>query len=85
LEDLLGIQGTNLQNLPENYHMKFWIHHAMTWPQISFVAEDNKGHIVRYVLAKMCDDLEDEVHGHANSISVLCSYQRMELARKLML
>jgi len=25
----------------------------MTWPQISFVAEDNKGRIVGYVLAKM--------------------------------
>ena len=26
----------------------------MTWPQISFVAEDHKGRIVGYVLAKMC-------------------------------
>lgn len=29
------------------------IYHAMTWPQISFVAEDHKGRIVGYVLAKM--------------------------------
>lgn len=27
--------------------------HEMTWPQISFVAEDNKGRVVGYVLARM--------------------------------
>lgn len=30
------------------------MYHALTWPQISFVAEDHKGRIVGYVLAKMC-------------------------------
>jgi len=30
------------------------MYHLMTWPQISFVAEDSKGRIVGYVLAKMC-------------------------------
>lgn len=29
------------------------MYHAMAWPQISFVAEDDKGRIVGYVLAKM--------------------------------
>ncbi|KAJ7694381.1 acyl-CoA N-acyltransferase [Mycena rosella] len=91
-EDLLGIQATNLQNLPENYLMKFWMYHAMTWPQISFVAVDHKGRVVGYVLAKI-DEGEDnddgtkkgEVHGHVNSISVLRSYRRLGLARKLMI
>ncbi|KAJ7469592.1 acyl-CoA N-acyltransferase [Mycena latifolia] len=91
-EDLLGVQATNLQNLPENYLMKFWMYHAMTWPQISFVAEDHKGRIVGYVLAKIDEGEgnEDsgkkaEPHGHVNSISVLRSYRRLGLARKLML
>lgn len=79
----------------------------MTWPQISFVAEDHKGRIVGYVLAKMyvaprlgCrsgeltwsdsdeppeDDKAQEIHGHVNSISVLRSYRRLGLAKKLML
>jgi len=85
--DLMGMQAGNLQNLPENYTMKFWIYHAMTWPQISFVAEDHKGRIVGYVLAKINDDEDDrsEVHGHVNSISVLRSYRRLGLAKKLML
>jgi hypothetical protein len=29
------------------------IYRAMTWPQISFVAENEKGRIVGYVIAKM--------------------------------
>ncbi|EDR00970.1 uncharacterized protein LACBIDRAFT_255052 [Laccaria bicolor S238N-H82] len=86
VEDLMGMQSTNLQNLPENYMMKFWIYHAMTWPQISFVAEDHKGRTVGYVLAKMFDQEEGEpIHGHVNSISVLRSYRRLGLAKKLML
>lgn len=29
------------------------MYHALTWPQVSFVAEDHKGRIVGYILAKM--------------------------------
>ncbi len=29
------------------------LYHAMTWPSLSYVAEDSKGRIVGYVLAKM--------------------------------
>lgn len=81
------MQAANLQNLPENYTMKFWLYHAMTWPQISFVAEDHKGRIVGYVLAKIDEqeNSEEPVHGHVNSISVLRSYRRLGLANKLML
>jgi N-alpha-acetyltransferase 10/11 len=66
------MQACNLQNLPENYTMRYCIHlvlfhlnhilrgvpsdlyHAMTWPSLSYVAEDAKGRVVGYVLAKMC-------------------------------
>ncbi|KAF8068057.1 acyl-CoA N-acyltransferase [Lyophyllum atratum] len=83
---MIGMQATNLQNLPENYVMKFWMYHAMTWPQVSFVAEDHKGRIVGYVLAKMyAEEKGEPVHGHVNSISVLRSYRRLGLAKKLML
>ncbi|KAF9051369.1 acyl-CoA N-acyltransferase [Panaeolus papilionaceus] len=91
VEDLMGMQACNLQNLPENYAMRFWVYHLMTWPQISFVAEDSKGKIVGYVLAKIDqpdrdDDNKDaHIHGHVNSISVLRSYRRLGLANKLML
>ncbi|KAK7457023.1 N-terminal acetyltransferase A complex catalytic subunit ard1 [Stygiomarasmius scandens] len=84
-EDLMGMQAANLENLPENYLMKFWIYHAMTWPQLSFVAEDEKGRIVGYVLAKIDEEDSNQVHGHVNSISVLRSHRRLGLAKKLML
>jgi ribosomal protein S18 acetylase RimI-like enzyme len=86
----MGMQACNLQNLPENYMLKFWTYHLMTWPQISFVAEDHKGRIVGYVLAKIDEPGEDdaassEIRGHVNSISVLRSYRRLGLAKQLML
>ncbi|KZS96394.1 acyl-CoA N-acyltransferase [Sistotremastrum niveocremeum HHB9708] len=86
-EDMPGMQACNLQNLPENYVMKFYIYHSVSWPQLSFVAEDEKGRIVGYILAKIEDEPEDndEVHGHVNSISVLRSHRRLGLAKKLML
>ncbi|XP_006463553.1 hypothetical protein AGABI2DRAFT_187118 [Agaricus bisporus var. bisporus H97] len=88
-EDLIGMQASNLQNLPENYTMRFWIYHLMSWPQLSYVAEDHKGRIVGYVLSKIDEPDEDnpegETHGHVNSISVLREYRRLGIARKMML
>ncbi|KAJ7480859.1 acyl-CoA N-acyltransferase [Mycena latifolia] len=91
-DDLLAMQAANLQNLPENYSLKL-CNCQPTWPQISFVAEDAKGRIVGYVLAKIDDPTESDdsgahggdIHGHINSISVLRTYRRLGLARKLML
>ncbi|KAJ3761689.1 acyl-CoA N-acyltransferase [Lentinula raphanica] len=54
-EDVVGMQQANLFNLPENYHIRLWIYHIITWPQLSYVVEDSKGRIVGYVLAKMWD------------------------------
>lgn len=71
------MQACNLQNLPENYTMKYCtcpyslclsgplttesrnpdLYHSLTWPQLSYVAEDEKGRIVGYILAKMCVSL----------------------------
>ena len=52
-DDLLNMQHCNLLCLPENYQMKYYFYHALSWPQLSYVAEDEKGRIVGYVLAKM--------------------------------
>ncbi|KII94896.1 hypothetical protein PLICRDRAFT_97764 [Plicaturopsis crispa FD-325 SS-3] len=89
IDDMTGMQACNLQNLPENYTMKYYLYHALTWPQLSYVAEDSKGRIVGYILAKMdTDEPEDgrdhDPHGHVTSISVLRSYRRLGVAKKLM-
>lgn len=53
IEDMLATQNANLLNLPENYNMKYYFYHALSWPQLSYVAVDPKGRIMGYVLAKM--------------------------------
>ena len=52
-EDLIAMQASNLWCLPENYQMKYYMYHGLSWPQLSYVAEDESGNIVGYVLAKM--------------------------------
>ena len=79
------------------------LYHAMTWPSLSYVAEDHNGRIVGYILAKMyvlaftslrcprriCREEDvnegEQPHGHVTSISVLRSYRRLGLAKKLMI
>ena len=51
--DLIDMQQTNLWCLPENYQMKYYFYHLLTWPQLLWVAEDYDGRIVGYVLAKV--------------------------------
>ncbi|WFD45420.1 N-terminal amino-acid N(alpha)-acetyltransferase NatA [Malassezia furfur] len=85
VDDLLGMQNCNLHNLPENYTMRYYFYHALTWPQLSYVAEDEKGKIVGYILGKMEEDPTDGIpNGHVTSISVLRSHRRLGLANKLM-
>ncbi|UYV64735.1 NAA10 [Cordylochernes scorpioides] len=83
-EDLMNMQHCNLLCLPENYQMKYYFYHGLSWPQLSYVAENDKGQIVGYVLAKMEEDSDDDPHGHITSLAVKRSYRRLGLAQKLM-
>lgn len=38
IHDVQAMQNANLQNLPENYQLKYYIYHILLWPQASFVA-----------------------------------------------
>jgi peptide alpha-N-acetyltransferase len=83
-EDLLAMQTCNLSCLPENYQLKYYMYHILSWPQLMFVAEDmSRGRIVGYVLAKMEEDADD-VHGHITSLAVLRTYRKMGIAYRLM-
>ncbi|PWN27890.1 putative N-terminal acetyltransferase complex subunit ARD1 [Jaminaea rosea] len=85
LADLLELQRTNLHCLPENYTLRYYLYHSLTWPQLSFVATDSKQRVVGYCLAKMEEEPKDGIqHGHVTSISVLRGYRRLGLAQKLM-
>ena len=83
VDDLLQMQHCNLSCLPENYQMKYYFYHSLSWPQLLYVAQDSKKKIVGYVLAKMEEDAP-EVHGHITSLAVLRSHRKMGLAAKLM-
>ena len=83
MEDLFQMQNCNLHCLPENYQMKYYFYHLLSWPQLLYVAQDHKGKIVGYVLAKMEED-SPEVHGHITSLAVLRSHRKQGLAAKLM-
>ncbi|KAF8651296.1 hypothetical protein HU200_063547 [Digitaria exilis] len=84
IDDLLAMQACNLMCLPENYQMKYYLYHMLSWPQLLFVAEDYGGRIVGYVLAKMEEDPSEPCHGHITSLAVLRSHRKLGLATKLM-
>ena len=83
-EDLIQMQNSNLWCLPENYALKYYFYHALSWPQLLHVAENHKGQIVGYVLAKMEEDAVP-AHGHITSLAVLRTHRKCGLATKLML
>lgn len=83
-DDLMNIQYCNLLCLPENYQMKYYFYHGLSWPQLSYIAEDNNGKIVGYILAKMEEDPDDTPHGHITSLAVKRTHRRLGLAQKLM-
>merc|ERR1712093_315960 len=92
--DIPHVQHANITNLPENYFMKYYLYHALSWPQLSCVAVDvsrpqkspyDYPRIVGYVLAKMEEDPPDGVqHGHITSLSVMRTHRRLGIAEKLM-
>jgi ribosomal protein S18 acetylase RimI-like enzyme len=83
VEDMLAMQRCNLLCLPENYQLKYYLYHALSWPQLLYVAEDYDGSIVGYVLAKMEEDTAVP-HGHITSLSVARTHRKLGLATSLM-
>ncbi|MEW5301689.1 MAG: hypothetical protein WDW38_002709 [Sanguina aurantia] len=81
--DLLQMQRCNLMCLPENYQLKYYLYHILSWPQLLYVAEDYDGKIVGYVLAKMEEDAAIP-HGHITSLAVSRTHRKLGLATKLL-
>jgi len=82
-EDLINIQTCNLWCLPENYQLKYYLYHYLSWPQLIHVAENDNGEIVGYVLAKM-EEEANPPHGHITSLAVRREYRKCGIATKLM-
>uniref|UniRef100_A0A6U3QFY3 N-acetyltransferase domain-containing protein n=1 Tax=Ditylum brightwellii TaxID=49249 RepID=A0A6U3QFY3_9STRA len=84
VDDLIQMQTTNLWCLPENYQMKYYFYHLLSWPQLLWVAEDYDSKIVGYVLAKMEEDDKVPPHGHITSLAVLRTHRKRGIATSLM-
>ncbi|EFC45840.1 N-acetyltransferase [Naegleria gruberi] len=85
--DLFAMQNCNLSCLPENYQMKYYLYHALSWPQSQYIAEDRPGHLVGYVMSKMEEEYDEKFdypHGHITSLSVLRSHRKLGMAKRLM-
>ena len=86
IDDLVRVQNANLHCLPENYQLKYYIYHILSWPHLSWVAEDTDGTIAGYVLAKM--EVEDQLgqlpHGHITSLAVMRTHRKLSIAQRLM-
>uniref|UniRef100_A0A2K5QZZ8 N-terminal amino-acid N(alpha)-acetyltransferase NatA n=1 Tax=Cebus imitator TaxID=2715852 RepID=A0A2K5QZZ8_CEBIM len=78
-EDLINMQHCNLLCLPENYQRKYYFYYGLSWPQLSYIAEDENGKIVGYVLAKMEEDSDDVPYGHITSLAVKRSHRRLAM------
>ncbi|KAH7648290.1 N-acetyltransferase [Cryptosporidium bovis] len=85
IDDVFTIQQNNLYCLPENYQVKYYYFHSMTWPQLLDVATDSsdEGKSVGYVLGKIDDDLGVS-HGHITSIAVLWNQRGFGISKKLL-
>ena len=84
VQDLVAMQDANLHCLPENYQMRYYFYHVLSWPQLLYVAEDHKRRVVGYVLAKRDDEEKGLPHGHITSLAVMRSHRKQGLASKLM-
>lgn len=79
--DVRQVQLCNKLCLLEGYPFEVFFHTLATWPQLCFVAEDDTGSIVGYVLARM-----DAEHpkGYIASLAVMQSHRRLGLAKRMM-
>lgn len=99
LPDLIQMQQVNLFCLPENYSLKYYFYHYLSWSNLLYVAAlSDSDAVVGYVLAKMEDEpsggnaskqersskYAEKPHGHITSLAVLKEYRGMGVAKMLM-
>ncbi|OIR59164.1 MAG: N-terminal acetyltransferase ARD1 [Amphiamblys sp. WSBS2006] len=79
VSDLVGVQRCNAANLPENYAHRFYAAVAFQPTGLSFVACDQRGSVVGYVLGRM-----DGETAYVVSIAVGREWRGVGLAQQLL-
>ena len=83
--DLLEMQHTNLRCLPENYNLRYYLYHYLSWPQLLNATHDYEGRCCGYVLAKLDDEEEEKKsHGHITSLATLQTHRKLGVASRVM-
>ena len=68
-EDLMNMQHCNLLCLPENYQMKYYFYHGLSWPQVGTVKPVLNGHSKR----RPNIDFQDQLSLNAGQSIAECS------------
>ncbi|KAG5483987.1 hypothetical protein LSCM1_05838 [Leishmania martiniquensis] len=85
MEDMYEMQHSNLRCLPENYNLRYYYYHLLSWPQLLYVQQDYNRNTVGYVLGKMDEEeVADKKHGHITSLAVLRSHRKLGIASRVM-
>jgi len=88
VDDLVTMQMANTSCLPENYFIKYYWYHALTWPANLHCATTTTGSLKGYVLGKMDDNMSAKSNssgsGHITSLAVLRDFRRLGAAIKMM-
>ena len=45
-DDLMNMQHCNLLCLPENYQMKYYFYHGLSWPQVKYLTNYTLSYVV---------------------------------------
>eukprot|EP00892_Ulva_mutabilis_P004633 jgi/Ulvmu1/2541/UM139_0009.1 len=84
MQDVVAMQKCNLLCLPENYQLKYYFYHILSWPHLLYVAADYDKSIVGYVLAKLDEKASEIIYGHVTSLAVVRTHRKLGIASKLM-
>lgn len=85
MDDMYEMQHSNLRCLPENYNLRYYYYHLLSWPQLLYVQKDYNDNTVGYVLAKVDDEeKKDKRHGHITSLAVLRTHRKLGIASRVM-
>ncbi|KAL2052300.1 hypothetical protein ABVK25_007459 [Lepraria finkii] len=86
-QDLFHMSLTNLDPLPENYNIDYYMQYMMTWPSLFAVVEDQEGNITGYI--EEDPDWRQFTphylpwHGHVTALTVAPQHRRLGLAQTL--
>ncbi|EJW05078.1 hypothetical protein EDEG_00859 [Edhazardia aedis USNM 41457] len=95
-QHLFCVHTLNQRNLPENYILKFFQYHLVSYPDLNYVAtinthsdkssEDNTKTVVGYILSKITQSeniIESNLEAHISSICVDEGFRRQGIAKAL--